>query len=197
MNLAEFGIALRHLAEQAVRRRFKGDRNFPNLEIECDLIEVARLCDDGRGAEGGMPCEWKLLGDGENSHLDAVRALGRRVARNDEGGFRETRLARDRLHLGVAQTARVDEHRNRISLQRARTEDVDRDEWKFAHPMYLPKIARAGNLDVEFLEHQAARLEAGARERRSVEGWRIFSIRDEPRQRLPCAVGLHDAASAE
>src|SRR5208282_715363 len=94
-----------------------------------------------------MPRELKLFGDGENSHLDAVRALGRLVARNDEGGFREARLERDRLHLRVAETACVGEDGDRISRQCARTEHVDRDEWKFAHQMDLPKIARSLNLN--------------------------------------------------
>ena len=120
--------------------------------------------------------------------LTPSRALGRFVARNDEGGLRKARLERDRLHLDVAETSRVGEDGDRISLQRARGEHVDRDEWKFPHPMDLQKIARAWNLDVEFLEDEAAGLEASARERRSLERRRIFSVRDESRERLPRAV---------
>ena len=79
-----------------------------------------------------MSGEAQLFIDGEDADLVTLRALDRCVARQDECGFAEVGLARQLLHLVIAQTARVGKDGELVALQRPRSKDVQLHEREFA-----------------------------------------------------------------
>src|SRR4051812_26105333 len=84
-----------------------------------------------------MSCERKLLIHGEDTHLNAAFALGGKITREDERGFREAGLTRQGLHVGRGEAACVGEDRQLIAFQRLLREHIELHVWEAAH-IFLP-----------------------------------------------------------
>ena len=124
MGRAELRFGLAHLAEEQAVTLLEAHGNFADFEIEHDFVGARLLLQVPGGAERGMSGEGQLLVDGKDPHLVTFGALGGGVARHDEGGLAEIGLARQLLHLVVAQAAGVGEDRKLVALQRPRGENV-------------------------------------------------------------------------
>ena len=82
------------------------------------------------GTERRMPGEGQLALRREDAHAVVRSGIGRR---QQEGGFREVRPARQRGHTRFAQTFGGVDHRERISAERVLREDVDLREPERRH----------------------------------------------------------------
>ena len=128
----------------------KRHRNLADLQLQIDhritcaqakaavCSAPARAVQQERGPQRGMPGEGQFLGDGKDAHLDAALALGGEVAREDERSLGEPGLARQRLHVGRREAARVGENRQLIAFQRLLREHIELHVREAAH-IFLPK----------------------------------------------------------
>ena len=71
-----------------------------------------------------MAGEGQLLLHRKDAHADAPLAFDGWIARQDERGLREIHFLGERLHLGVGQSAAVEEYGQRIAFERTRRENV-------------------------------------------------------------------------
>ena len=71
-----------------------------------------------------MPRKGQFLVHREDPHTDAMLALFLRVAWQDERGLRQVGLARQRLHFGLGQAARISEDGEHIALKCALCKDI-------------------------------------------------------------------------
>ncbi len=127
---AERGRHLAHFPERAPRAVGQERHGNPaDVQIERDLGNLPGARVQVAQHHGRAECRMSGKGDlpvgCEDPHAHAMLAFGRGVAREDEGGFAEEGLARDRQHLRVAQSVRIEEDVERIALQGLLGEDID------------------------------------------------------------------------
>jgi hypothetical protein len=79
-----------------------------------------------------MASERQLLLGSEDAHAHPAAVLDGGALGQDESRLREIHLARQRLHLSVAEPAAVSEHGEGISLQRFRAEHIQLHKSKTA-----------------------------------------------------------------
>ena len=80
----------------------------------------------GWPANGNSSCTVKI-----RTRTPAL-ALDRGVARQNERGLRKIHLARDRLHLLIAEAARIGKHRQGVALEWLRSKYIQLHEWEVA-----------------------------------------------------------------
>jgi hypothetical protein len=68
----------------------------------------------------------------KDADSDSAFPFGDRVTRQDEGSFGKIHLARQSLHLLVAESASVGKNRQSVALERARRKNVELHERKTA-----------------------------------------------------------------
>jgi hypothetical protein len=94
--------------------------NLAHLQIEHDPRRggagTRPVAKHHGGTQGGVAAEGDLLGRNEDSNFHALFTFDGSVARNDESGFLQIGLARQILHLCIAQTAAVEKYREPIAL---------------------------------------------------------------------------------
>ena len=125
MRRPEFGIDLLHFAKQHAIAVFKSHRHLADLEIEHDFAGQRMLAKIPRRTQRRVPGKWQFFVDGEDAHLDAFALFDGLVARQNERRLAEVGLARQLLHLVVAKTARIGEHRQLIAFQRPGGEHIE------------------------------------------------------------------------
>jgi hypothetical protein len=139
VNGSELRVGLAHFAEDSAPRLFaEDDRYFPDTQIKRYFRRAtrsgllgrrSRVCpaqspQRRRRAQSGMAGKGQLFFGRKNSHSYAELPLHLRPARQYKGGLRKVHLARQGLHLEVAEPAAVRENSERISLERPRGEDI-------------------------------------------------------------------------
>jgi len=82
------------------------------------------------GPKGWMPSEWKLFFRNEDSDIDAAFTLDSGITREYESSFLEIGFTGDALHLGIAESTRVQKDSKRVSLQSLRGEYIDLNKMK-------------------------------------------------------------------
>jgi hypothetical protein len=112
---------LRHLAERhplaVTRQRHRHDAG---RAADTDRLRTGALADDERRAEQRMAGERQLDGRGEDPRVH----IGLLVAGEQEHRLGQVQLARDALHGARVQAGPVEEHRDRVALQRGVGEHV-------------------------------------------------------------------------
>src|SRR2546423_12002397 len=79
-----------------------------------------------------MTCERQFLLHSKDSYPDPTLLFDRCVTGKDKRRFRQVHLARNRLHLIVAEPSTIRKDGERIALKRIRGEDIKLNEWKSA-----------------------------------------------------------------
>jgi len=94
----------------------------------------------------GCPANGSFLLNCEDADPGPALAFDRGITGQDKCSFRQIHFAGDGLHFFIVQTAAVGEDGKRIALERARSEDVELDEWEPARRSHADWIqnARAG-----------------------------------------------------
>ena len=110
MHISKLRGILAHFAKNlAAVFRVEGNRDLAGLQIQHHFRRrhSAPGANGHGGAQRGMPGERQFFQSGEDADMHAALALYRGFAREDKGSLREISLARQRLHFGIAQAARV------------------------------------------------------------------------------------------
>src|SRR5205085_3066927 len=79
-----------------------------------------------------MPGERQLFLWSKNAHANSALGLGFAVSRKNERRLRKIHLPRQGLHFSIAQSVRVGEHGELVSLQPTIGEDIHLDECELA-----------------------------------------------------------------
>src|SRR5271165_2898239 len=92
-------------------------------------------------AERRMSGKRQFCIDGENAYLNPVALLSRFVAREDVGRLAKVGFLSQLLHLVIAETAGVGEHRQLVAFQRPVGEDIKLNEIEctLAHSQKAPR----------------------------------------------------------
>src|SRR6266498_3794257 len=107
MHLPEQGVTLSHLAKDQTIALAELYRNFPDIQVEIDLLFLIALCEEESRAQRGMSSELQLFFHGENPHTIAAFAFDSLVSRKDESRLRKIGLFGKALQLLVRNTARI------------------------------------------------------------------------------------------
>jgi hypothetical protein len=79
-----------------------------------------------------MTGERQFFLNSKDADSDSALPFGGRVTRQDEGSFGKIHLARQGLHLLVAESASVGKNRQSVAFERVRRKDVELHERKTA-----------------------------------------------------------------
>ena len=104
---------------------FKAHRHLAHLEIEHDFAGQRMLAKIPRRTQRRMPGKGQFFVDGEDADLDAFALFDGLVARENECRLAEVGFPRQLLHLVVAETAGIGEHRQLVAFQRPVGEHVE------------------------------------------------------------------------
>ncbi len=150
MGASELRLGLVHFAKHQAVARLEAHRDLTHFQIEHDLIGIRLLAQIPCRTQRRVSREAQFFIHGKDADLVAFGTLHGFFTRQDECGLAQIGLARQFLHLRVAEAASIGEDGKLITLQRARGENVKLNKGKFAPRHFL------------WLRHQCIRSEAAA-----------------------------------
>src|SRR5271166_5967535 len=125
MTHAKLRFHLSHLAEELAILTFKSHRHLTHFQVEHDLLCRRLLIQMPGRPQSGVTCKRQFLIDGEDANSVPLALLRRRIAWKNERRFRQIGLARQLLHLLVAETAGIADDSELVALKRTAGEDVE------------------------------------------------------------------------